>query len=231
MIMLSANLSEFFCGKIFRTSDYQRGYVWGERQLTELWDDLEKIREDKDGEYKKHYTGTIFLNEIQPDADEKWVQGVKFYNVVDGQQRLTTISILLFELLKATDSGYCGESKDDLIKTFIAKADQSEESKIYRFSYSKTNQNYAFLLHSIYENQKEMLPVLYTNHYTENLIKAKDFFRGKITSLSAEAKEILYKKLTTSLLFDIRIIENDLNVQTVFETMNNRGKPLSTLES
>jgi hypothetical protein len=40
----------------------------------------------------------------------------------------------------------------------------------------------------------------------------------------------LYKKLTTSLLFDIRIIENDLDVQAVFETMNNRGKPLSTLE-
>jgi uncharacterized protein with ParB-like and HNH nuclease domain len=225
------NLRELFSSNIFRTPDYQRGYAWVEKQLSELWDDLEEISIGKDGEYKKHYTGTIFLKETLSNSDEKWLQGVKFYDVVDGQQRLTTIAILLFELLNATDSGYCGESREDLIKTFIAKINQSSESKIYSFSYAKTNQNYKFLLHSIYENQKEILPVDYKNHYTENLERAKSFFRNKIALLSTtEEKEILYRKLTTSLLFDIRTIENDLDVQAVFETMNNRGKPLSTLE-
>ena len=86
------------------------------------------------------------------------------------------------------------------------------------------------MIHSIFENHKEILPVDYKNHYTENLEYAKNFFCDKILQLSPPEKEILYKKLTTSLLFDIRTIENDLDVQVVFETMNNRGKPLSTLE-
>lgn len=48
--------------------------------------------------------------------------------------------------------------------------------------------------------------------------------------MSPDDRELIFKKLTTSLQFDIRTIEKDLDVQAVFETMNNRGKPLSTLE-
>jgi len=228
--MEAQNLSELFSTRIFRTPDYQRGYAWGEKQLSELWDDLEEIPIDENGEYKKHYTGAIFLKETQANSDEKWYNRAKFYDVVDGQQRLTTISILLFELLKATEIGYAEEGKDDLIKQYIAVSNRTGESKVYRFSYLDTNQNYKFLLHSIFENNKEVLPVSYKNHYTENLQFAKDFFCSKIKELSDDEKEVLYQKLTTSLLFDIRTIENDLDVQAVFETMNNRGKPLSTLE-
>lgn len=228
--MEAQNLSELFSTRIFRTPDYQRGYAWGEKQLSELWDDLEEIPIDENGEYKKHYTGAIFLKETQANSDERWYNRAKFYDVVDGQQRLTTISILLFELLKATEIGYAEECKEDLIKQYIAISNRTGESRVYRFSYLDTNQNYKFLLHSIFENSKEVLPVSYKNHYTENLQFAKDFFNKKIMQLSDDEKEILYQKLTTSLLFDIRTIENDLDVQAVFETMNNRGKPLSTLE-
>ena len=228
--MEAQNLSELFSTRIFRTPDYQRGYAWSEKQLSELWDDLEEIPFNENKEYKKHYTGTIFLKEIQAHPTEKWLKGVKCYDVVDGQQRLTTISVLLFELLNATETGYAEECRDDLLKRYVAVSNMSGNSKIYRFSYLETNQNYKFLLHEIFENNKEILPVTYKNHYTENLQFAKDFFKEKILSLSHEEKEILYQKITTSLLFDIRTIENDLDVQAVFETMNNRGKPLSTLE-
>ena len=228
--MEAQNLSELFSTRIFRTPDYQRGYAWGEKQLSELWDDLEEIHIDENGEYKKHYTGAIFLKETQANSDEKWYNRAKFYDVVDGQQRLTTISILLFELLKATEIGYAEESKEDLMKQYIAVSNRTGKSKVYKFSYLDTNQNYKFLLHSIFENNREVLPIAYKNHYTENLQFAKDFFCTKIQGLLDDEKEVLYQKLTTSLLFDIRTIENDLDVQAVFETMNNRGKPLSTLE-
>jgi uncharacterized protein with ParB-like and HNH nuclease domain len=228
--MEALNLSELFSSKIFRTPDYQRGYAWNEKQLCELWDDLEEIPICESGKYKKHYIGTIFLKETIANSNEEWYIGAKFYDVVDGQQRLTTINILLFELLKATKFGYCGESKEDLFKKYIAISNSSGESKIYKFGYSNTNQNYKFLIHSIFEDEREILPPNYENHYTQNLEQAKKFFCDKIQSLSNNEKEILYKKLTTSLLFDIRTIENDIDVQAVFETMNNRGKPLSILE-
>jgi hypothetical protein len=234
--MEAQNLSELFGARIFRTPDYQRGYSWEEKQLAELWDDLEEIPADAaSGGYKKHYTGMIFLKESRPGDLEKWYNGAKFFDVVDGQQRLTTISILLFELLKATKTGYAGESREDLIKKFIALSNRTGESVVYKFGYSNTNQNHKFLLHEIFENGKEVLPVDYRNHYTDNLQFAKNFFSKKIQGLPGgeekeKAKEILYQKLTTSLLFDVREVENDLDVQAVFETMNNRGKPLSTLE-
>lgn len=227
--MSANNLSELFNQRIFRIPDYQRGYAWEEKQLSELWDDLDEIAE-VEGELKKHYTGTIYLEQTQPTADEKWLSGVKFFNVVDGQQRLTSISILLFELLKVADKGYCEESKEDLIKTFVSKSNSTGESKVYKFSYSATDKNYNFILHSIFDDNKVVLQPNHQNHYTKNLSEAKTFFSTKISSLTHEQREILFMKLTTSLQFDIRTIEKDLDVQAVFETMNNRGKPLSTLE-
>lgn len=227
--MSANNLPVLFNQKIFRIPDYQRGYAWVDKQLSEFWDDLDEIAEI-DGELKNHYMGTIYLEETKPRPEEKWLSGVKFYNIVDGQQRLTTISILLFELLKVSKKGYCEESKDDLTKTYLFKINTSGESKIFKYSYSFTDKNYNFLLHAIFEDDKIVLQQNQQNQYTKNLSYAKEFFQESIILLTDEQREVLFKKLTTSLQFDIRTIEKDLDVQAVFETMNNRGKPLSTLE-
>lgn len=227
--MLAKNLTDLFSTRIFRVPDYQRGFAWEEKQLNELWDDLDEIP-TVNGELKKHYTGTIYLEETNSIDTEKWLSGVKFYNVVDGQQRLTSINILLFELLKATEIGYTEKKKEKLIETFIYESNMSGESKVYKFSYASTDKNYNFLLHSIFEDKKVVLNQGHLNHYTKNLLFAKKFFRDKIATLDNSQKNVLFKKITTSLQFDIRAIEKDLDVQAVFETMNNRGKPLSTLE-
>ena len=227
--MAAINLLELFNGKIFRIPDYQRGYAWEEKQLQELWDDVEEIPEEN-GEFKKHYTGTIYLEEIAAHENEKWLSAVKFYDVVDGQQRLTTISIFIFELLKLASNGYNGESKDDLEKTYLSKTNSSGNSTVYRFSYAHTDNNYNFLLRNIFENKSFILKDKSLNLYTKNLIFAKEFFETKLNNLSHQQRETIFKKLTASLQFDIRTIEKDLDVQAVFETMNNRGKPLSTLE-
>lgn len=227
--MSAFNLSELFSQRIFKIPDYQRGYAWGEKQLSELWDDLDDIiyiNED----YKKHYTGTIYLEETQPLDNEKWLSGVKFYNIVDGQQRITSISILLFELLKAADLGYAEKSKEKLIEAFIYESNLSKSSKVYRFSYSNTDKNYSFLVNQVYEDEQVVLSSNYNNAYSKNLSRAKFFFREKINGLTDEQRDALFRKISTALMFDIRTIEKDLDVQAVFETMNNRGKPLSTLE-
>ena len=227
--MSAINLNELFNTKIFRIPDYQRGYAWEDKQLTELWDDLDEISSNNN-ELKKHYTGTIYLEETQRNKNEEWLSDVKFYDVVDGQQRLTTISILLHELLKATEVGYVEKKKEKLSETFISETNISGESKVYKFSYSSTNKNHNFLLHSIFEDKSIVLSPNYHNHYTKNLLSAKEFFSSRISQLNDEERNILFKKITTALQFDVRTIEKDLDVQAVFETMNNRGKSLSTLE-
>ncbi len=154
--MAACNLFELFNGRIFRIPDYQRGYAWEEKQLIELWDDLDEIAKVGD-EYKKHYIGTIYIEEIQPAENERWLSSVKFNYVVDGQQRLTTISILLFEILKLAVNGYCDEDQNYLIKTYICKTNSSGNSTIYKFNYEGSNKNHEFLLKEIFEDQTVIL--------------------------------------------------------------------------
>ena len=80
-------LSELFNDKIFRIPDYQRGYAWGNLQINDFWSDLNNL--DKD---RIHYTGMITVENKE-----------EYYHVIDGQQRLTTIMILLKVVLDQFD--------------------------------------------------------------------------------------------------------------------------------
>lgn len=232
----TVNLQELFSNKVFRIPNYQRGFSWEDRQLKDLWDDINDIARDDDGNYISHYTGTIFLsatnrNDIRDN--ELWaLDSQKFYNVVDGQQRLTSIVILLNELIKLAPDGLGQDTQDDMIRSFICIRHKNQVLKCYRFSYKELNREY--LLHEIFEDRSSaILPSEYENVYTKNLLNAKTFFRNQLEALVAKDPnqlEELYRKLLTALIFDQRIIEKDLDVQAVFETMNNRGKPLTTLE-
>lgn len=229
------NVQELLMNHFFRIPDYQRGYAWDEKNLNDMWDDIEEITLDENGKYKPHYTGTIYVEEIQREEEEFWVKGSSFYSVVDGQQRLTTISILLFELIKSANAfGFCGTSKEDLEKTYLYKTNSTSFTKAYRFSYEKNDQNYSFLLNKIFED-KHIIFSGNDNAYKKRLENAKSFFSEKIRNLDDEAKAIFFEKVSTALYFDLRIIGGSgnrdlLDVQAVFETMNNRGKPLSILE-
>lgn len=226
--MAASNLNKVFSMGFFRIPDYQRGYSWVDKQLNELWDDIEDII-DIDGEYKKHYTGTLFLEKTKPSDSQKWVED-DFYYVVDGQQRLTTLIILLFELLKKSEGGYLSKDLSILNNQFLFSANQSGKSKVFRFSYQETDKNDTFLIKRIFEHDSVLLADNSLNLYANNLIAAKNFFSDKIELLDFQEKEKLFKKVTTCLIFDIRVIEKELDVQAVFETMNNRGKPLTILE-
>ena len=96
---------------------------------------------------------------------ENWISGYTFYNVVDGQQRLTTLCILLFELLNSTETGYCEESKSNLFQTFIAKANLSGASKVYKFGYDITDKNHSFLFNSIFDDKSVVLEHVRTLHH------------------------------------------------------------------
>jgi len=116
--MKAINLSELFGQKIFRIPDYQRGYAWESKQLNELWDDICEIPL-VGHEFRSHYTGTIYVEAYEPPVSESWALATSFYSIVDDQQRLTTISILMYELLKHSCLGYCNESNSDLKKVFL----------------------------------------------------------------------------------------------------------------
>ena len=221
----NTKIADIFANSFFRIPDYQRGYAWKkERQLPDLWEDILDIPANPSGEYRPHYTGTLSLQKIPTSKLESTEvklanAGANFYDIVDGQQRLTTLLILIFELYK--------KLKDkELYRSFIHDA---RKGYVYKFSYgnSNSNNNY-YLIKEIFEDPNTLSAK--KNIYTNNLKEAKEFFAEKLTSLSSKDARVIKTKVLTALKFDIKIIDDDFDVQSVFETMNNRGKPLTILE-
>lgn len=94
------SLSEIFNESIFRIPDYQRGYAWLKDQLVDFWEDLVNLPHGKN-----HYTGLLSIKRVNDWSssykNEEWLlnKGYKLYHIVDGQQRLTTFSIFVHEIL------------------------------------------------------------------------------------------------------------------------------------
>src|SRR5438046_1841419 len=75
--------------------DYQRGYAWERKQVADFLEDLDLLSEGK-----AHYTGTLILHpaggdSLVPEIEDASGTPFRLADVVDGQQRLTTIVILL----------------------------------------------------------------------------------------------------------------------------------------
>ena len=98
------------------------------------------------------------------------------------------------------------------------------------FGYEKDNPSYEFLKTKIFCENSEENYIEQETVYTYNLELAKKFFLDRLLLLTLPEKENLYAKITQHFLFNIYTISDDIDVFVTFETMNNRGKPLSLLE-
>lgn len=243
------SLQDLFNKKIFRIPDYQRGYSWEELQLKEFWSDLLNLLPNRD-----HYTGMISLKKL----DDKYVSSEKWnderwllndwdyvpYHVVDGQQRLTTFIILINEIVSYYIKNNPDKSLNEIFINSIplskiqedylvqTKPDSQGTVRTYKFGYEVDNPSYQFFKYRILEPTNPIS--VEETFYTLNLAKAKLFFENRIKEL-VETKgiselEIIFKKVTQRLKFNMYYIDNDFNVFIAFETMNNRGKRLSYLE-
>ena len=212
------SLSEIFTDTVnFVIPDYQRGYAWGQRQLDDLWEDLENLSETRN-----HYTGmfTFFKDDKNDNV----------YNIVDGQQRMTTLIILINELLKRIEGGIPnGSPVEEYKKKYLYYQPYQAIYTEYRFSYSKDNPSDIFFKTKILE-QHCTDAVAVDTLYTHNLSFAKKYFSDKIEKYTQKELIALFKKVTEQLTFNEYLIDDENEVYVTFETMNNRGKVLSTLE-
>ncbi len=199
----SWSLSEIIEGRYFRVPDYQRGYAWGERQLAEFWEDLCAVVESGG----RHYTGAITVEELEglPEISQR-----KGFAVVDGQQRLTTMAIL-FSALKPENN------------PFLIKA---EGRCHYLFSYGAHNADLQFLCRILSGSE----PGDPENSHQRNLRNALGFFQTKVESLDTDQRRKIVDTMMLHMTFDFRILDPEYSAGMVFETMNNRGKPLTLLE-
>ncbi|SDG59719.1 Protein of unknown function DUF262 [Pedobacter terrae] len=228
-------IKEIFGNKLFRIPDYQRGYSWEKSHLDDFWQDILNLQYDK-----VHYTGMISVEAVDEKEYSKWTddewlirgKGDVPYFIVDGQQRLTTIIILIWVIADRLEQGMqiSYENKQNIHEKYIVTINEAENKKSYLFGYHKDNPSYEFLKQEIFEQKGNSDSILEETAYTNNLLYAKKYFTDKIKRYSTNDLSILYDKVTKRLKFDFRILEKELDIFIVFETMNNRGKPLSNLE-
>lgn len=241
------SLAILFQNRLFRIPDYQRGYAWKHDQLVDFWEDIINLHEGRD-----HYTGLLSLKAVGRDHENLWKKdlwllniGYKPFHIVDGQQRLTTFSILLYEIVvfitnlpenknKSDDEILLGDEvlKDIKARYILRKRPPLNLVTSYLFGYETDNPSSDYLIHKIFE--EPFGDSVIETYYTKNLKYAKSFFTDNILALyekeGMDGLERLYKKLTLHLKFNIHEIEDDYDVFVAFETMNNRGKKLTNLE-
>jgi len=242
------SLDDVFNKKLFRIPDYQRGYAWGIKQLTDFWEDLVSLEGSR-----LHYTGVLSIKAVPEKNwkkwnDERWLIEKRSYipyYIVDGQQRLTTTSIFLQCLVENIKSvGGNSEIKDDSIylgsynlkeikEKFIVISQPPENIiNAYKFGYEADNPSFEFLRYKIFNEPSA--GTIDETFYTLNLENAKQFFQTNIGAIVKShgpgVLENLYEKLTQKFMFNLYEIGDDFDVFVAFETMNNRGKTLSDLE-
>ncbi|MGL2445111.1 DUF262 domain-containing protein [Helicobacter pylori] len=189
---------------VFEIPSYQRGYAWQMKQLKDFWSDLEHVSKL---ENKFHYMHSLTLRKSDDDFED-----IDF-EIIDGQQRLATSLILLGLLAKTTKN----ENYSLANLKFILS---------YNFYYHDIGEAFR----AIMEEERD-LEKFKTSFYAKNLIDAYAFFKEKISDTPVGTLEKMFDALTKKMLFSVvELNDNRIDPFSSFETINNRGKDLSTLE-
>lgn len=231
------SLTKIFNNRLFRIPDYQRGFAWGERQLADFWSDLQRVTAGATAG-RNHYCSQLTIERAEETIWNQWVDDRSLIEaasfepcfVVDGQQRLTTSIILIQCLLEGLshDLSFAGLTVADQRARFLVKP--AGLLRHCLFGYAHDNPSHEFFRTQILgvpSNEYSGIRTLYTS----NLGDAREFFRERVKENNKiEQRETLFRSLTQRFLFNLYELTNDLDVFVAFETMNNRGKPLTRLE-
>ncbi|MCQ2747376.1 DUF262 domain-containing HNH endonuclease family protein [Helicobacter pylori] len=189
---------------VFEIPSYQRGYAWQMKQLEDFWNDLEHVSKL---ENKFHYMHSLTLRKSDDDF------GDIDFEIIDGQQRLATSLILLGLLAKITQNK---DPKYSLINL----------EPILSYKYYGLNEAFRAIM-----GEEKDLEAFKTSFYAKNLIDAYAFFKEKISDTPVGTLEKMFDALIKKMLFSVvELNDNRIDPFSSFETINNRGKDLSTLE-
>lgn len=213
--------------KIYKVPRFQRSYSWDESNWEDLWLDILAL---KNNEESIHYLGTIVL---QTDDN-------KTFTIIDGQQRMVTLSIIILGCLKLLDDLIKNgidpeknkERKDIYINQYIGFKDPKALTYKSKLTLNDTDRD----LYSSYLAQLNTpLNVSRLPDSNQLLVKAYNYFIEKLKSIgikeSGEAiVEFIESILSNKLIFIQIVVDDTLSAYTVFETLNARGVELTTTD-
>ena len=216
-------------GLTYRIPRFQRDYSWTNEEWEDLWMDLLGTLK-ADGE-AAHYMGYLVL---QSDDD-------KTFDVIDGQQRLTTISIIVLAILKniqrLIDAGNDAEAnkrrKEQIQQTYVGYLDPVTLVARPKLSLNRNNNNYF----QTYLVPLGHLPQRGFRTSEHQLRKAFEWFDKRVAdylkaSTGDEGMRLakLVEDTSDRLFFTVITVTDELNAYKVFETLNARGVRLSATD-
>lgn len=219
-------------GLVYRIPRFQRDYSWGEQEWEDLWADILEIN-DPEGD-ESHYMGYLVLQ-----SKDK-----KSFDVIDGQQRLTTLSILVLAALRllqglVDDKVNAEENQkriDQIRQTYVGYLDPVTLVARSKLSLNRNNDNY----YQSYIVPLRQLPARGFKASEHAMRKASDWFERRVEDfvkrqagdkgdLGVEIAKLI-ERISDSLFFTVITVNDELNAYKVFETLNSRGVRLSTTD-
>jgi hypothetical protein len=225
---------DLFDGKVcYEIPPFQRPYVWTEEdQWQPLWDDIARVAEGlleaepshKTSESPNHFLGAVVLKHLPSAAGDP-----SRFSVIDGQQRLTTLQMLLDAAQTVVEE--LGEEGDaESLQELVLNGSKRFRDSPKRFKLwpSRTDR---VMFEQVMDNEMSP-PVLGAD---SRIAQAHTFFREAIatwgeTSGDLERASIRLSALARALQQHLQIVAIDLSGndddQLIFETLNDRGTPL-----
>ncbi len=219
---------EFIQGpKQFRVPIFQRRYSWEQKDCDKLWKDV--LAAGNDNKRDQHFLGSIvYIRETQN------MENVSKFTVIDGQQRLTTISLLLLALKQAieeeTEDVEIDITPEDILNDYLFNDGEEGESRLKLHLTKGDIQTFDYLL-----NYRDYLPANPSLSLEKNFRffkrMIKDVVKGKIKDAYNNPIDVnlqtVHSGLKKLMIVAIILEGNENSPQMVFESLNSTGVPLS----
>ena len=196
---------------------YQRTYSWTERECRQLWDDI--LRTGRNDNVSAHFVGSI----VYIEKGLYQVSSQSPMLVIDGQQRLTTVTLLLAALAKALDK-YDENSREPVdgflprkLRNYYLLNPEEEGERHYKLILSQTDRDSLIAIVGSQEQPKE-----YSLLVSENF----KLFEKWVSDAQDEIVAVC-KGLAKLVIVDISLSRDQDNPQLIFESLNSTGKELS----
>ena len=214
MILHSTTINELLEGKTqYTVPIYQRNYDWSITQSNKL---LEDIRSISDLKYRRHHFGVMYYFEERVAPGD-----IRKCNIVDGQQRITTISILFKAILDhIRDNKICLDLVDDL-GSYLASNHRGLSFNKLVLKKSDNEVYTSLLLGDIKKIESSDLLS------ESNIFRNYNYFKDELMKLSSEDVYEIYNNIF-ALEISSHLCEREKDdPQTIFQNINSSGKPLT----
>ena len=191
---------------------YQRTYSWTERECRQLWDDI--VRTGSNDAISAHFVGSI----VYIEKGLYQVSSQSPLLVIDGQQRLTTVTLILEALARQLgDSEPVDGFSAKKLRSYFLLNPLEEGERGFKLLLTQTDKTSLLAL-----VQQKALPINQSLRVTENFA----FFEEQVKNLGADLPALCHG-LAKLVVVDIALSRDQDNPQLIFESMNSTGRALS----